>query len=309
MIPNESPAAPAPLLPCPFCEGTSLDAFSHFRVIAFRHVEIEKVQCLGCSAEALAESWNRRPTPSEAEGGRAVKLRALVWDDDKGTHVDITTEDGDVAAEGRDIGQDLPKEIAYRINYFNKQAEGPAKPSQPPVPANVEMLVQKYRNAAFDLFDALRDRSATTGEVCDAKEEERKARAALLSAYTVPRLPAKAETQGAQLEKMEPWNQPKPDCDLCKGSGFYGDNGPGRKGNAEYIRCDCTLPPTPEPQGSPARPAVEMPKEFRGVGNGITISSLMCACGRERQEHVLACPAPGPGEGGPFNPLNHEQSK
>lgn len=40
---------------------------------------------------------------------------------------------------------------------------------------------------------------------------------------------------------------------------------------------------------------VETPRAFRGVGNGITISSLMCACGRERQEHVLACPAPGAG--------------
>lgn len=43
-------------------------------------------------------------------------------------------------------------------------------------------------------------------------------------------------------EKLVPWTQPKPDCELCKGSGFYGDRGPGRKGNAEYIRCDCTQP-------------------------------------------------------------------
>ena len=28
-------------------------------------------------------------------------------------------------------------------------------------------------------------------------------------------------------------------CEKCHGSGFYGDNGPGRKGNTEYTRCDC----------------------------------------------------------------------
>jgi len=28
-------------------------------------------------------------------------------------------------------------------------------------------------------------------------------------------------------------------CEKCHGSGFYGDNGPGRKGNREYTRCDC----------------------------------------------------------------------
>src|SRR3972149_8168864 len=28
-------------------------------------------------------------------------------------------------------------------------------------------------------------------------------------------------------------------CEKCLNSGFYGDNGPGRKGNTEYTRCDC----------------------------------------------------------------------
>ena len=28
-------------------------------------------------------------------------------------------------------------------------------------------------------------------------------------------------------------------CEKCHDSGFYGDNGPGRKGNIEYTRCDC----------------------------------------------------------------------
>ena len=28
-------------------------------------------------------------------------------------------------------------------------------------------------------------------------------------------------------------------CEKCHDSGFYGDNGPGRKGNTEYTRCEC----------------------------------------------------------------------
>ena len=28
-------------------------------------------------------------------------------------------------------------------------------------------------------------------------------------------------------------------CELCKGTGWYGDNGPGIKGNREYIPCEC----------------------------------------------------------------------
>lgn len=32
-------------------------------------------------------------------------------------------------------------------------------------------------------------------------------------------------------------------CELCRGSGYYGDNGPGIKGNREYVRCECQCPP------------------------------------------------------------------
>lgn len=64
-----------------------------------------------------------------------------------------------------------------------------------------------------------------------------------------PEPPRDASPQASPtLEKVEEWVKPNSDCELCKGSGFYGDNGPGRRGNAEYIRCDCTIPKA-EPQG------------------------------------------------------------
>jgi len=47
----------------------------------------------------------------------------------------------------------------------------------------------------------------------------------------------------------------KPLCELCNGAGFYGDNGPGQKGNREYVQCDCTKPKqmtTPAPELKPA---------------------------------------------------------
>ena len=28
-------------------------------------------------------------------------------------------------------------------------------------------------------------------------------------------------------------------CPTCNGTGWYGDNGPGIIGNAEFVRCDC----------------------------------------------------------------------
>ena len=28
-------------------------------------------------------------------------------------------------------------------------------------------------------------------------------------------------------------------CETCLGTGYYGDNGPGRKGNKEFQRCEC----------------------------------------------------------------------
>lgn len=31
-------------------------------------------------------------------------------------------------------------------------------------------------------------------------------------------------------------------CELCKGTGFYGDLGPGIRGNSEYARCEACKP-------------------------------------------------------------------
>ncbi len=41
---------------------------------------------------------------------------------------------------------------------------------------------------------------------------------------------------------------PKYKCNTCKDTGFYGDNGPGRKGNIEYIACDMCPKKTINPQ-------------------------------------------------------------
>jgi hypothetical protein len=31
-----------------------------------------------------------------------------------------------------------------------------------------------------------------------------------------------------------------PDCEMCNGKGWHGDNGPGQNGNREFVRCECT---------------------------------------------------------------------
>ena len=37
-------------------------------------------------------------------------------------------------------------------------------------------------------------------------------------------------------------------CELCNGTGWYGDNGPGIKGNREYVQCECGCEPKyPDP--------------------------------------------------------------
>ena len=38
----------------------------------------------------------------------------------------------------------------------------------------------------------------------------------------------------AREEKMKQYK-----CELCYDTGWYGDNGPGIKGNKEYQRCEC----------------------------------------------------------------------
>jgi len=35
-------------------------------------------------------------------------------------------------------------------------------------------------------------------------------------------------------------NSNLPICELCNGTGYYGDNGPGKKGNSEWQPCECS---------------------------------------------------------------------
>ena len=35
-------------------------------------------------------------------------------------------------------------------------------------------------------------------------------------------------------------------CKLCNDTGYYGDNGPGQKGNNEWVHCECRSFPKPD---------------------------------------------------------------
>jgi hypothetical protein len=54
------------LLPCPFCKGTELNRFSHWTAADDGMVEIRKVQCVGCYAEAIESRWNTRALATDA---------------------------------------------------------------------------------------------------------------------------------------------------------------------------------------------------------------------------------------------------
>ncbi len=41
-----------------------------------------------------------------------------------------------------------------------------------------------------------------------------------------------------------------PKCELCNDTGYYGDQGPGIKGNDEYSRCECRTSKEPYAQNS-----------------------------------------------------------
>ena len=45
------------------------------------------------------------------------------------------------------------------------------------------------------------------------------------------------------MKKLVDWKSKSEDpekyCDLCHDTGYYGDNGPGRNGNKEYVLCEC----------------------------------------------------------------------
>jgi hypothetical protein len=67
------------------------------------------------------------------------------------------------------------------------------------------------------------------------------------------RHPVPAAPAAPVVDDGKPWIPPKLGCELCKGTGFYGDNGPGRKGNSEYIHCECTVP-APHPGSASTGP-------------------------------------------------------
>jgi hypothetical protein len=49
--------------PCPFCGGETLHRFSHWTTSSFDYrsmVEVRKIQCVACHAEAPERIWNTR---------------------------------------------------------------------------------------------------------------------------------------------------------------------------------------------------------------------------------------------------------
>ena len=48
---------------------------------------------------------------------------------------------------------------------------------------------------------------------------------------------AYVESWNAQADTAQ--GHPDPGCPECKGTGWYGDNRPGRKGNREFQKCEC----------------------------------------------------------------------
>ena len=55
-------------------------------------------------------------------------------------------------------------------------------------------------------------------------------------------------------------------CEQCKDTGWYGDNGPGIKGNREYIPCECRS----KPAKRPANPLCTSQAEGRGFSTDLT---------------------------------------
>jgi C4-type Zn-finger protein len=51
---------------CPFCGGKELHHFSHWTASGFDYrglIEVKKIQCKGCQAEAPERIWNSRAEP------------------------------------------------------------------------------------------------------------------------------------------------------------------------------------------------------------------------------------------------------
>lgn len=49
-----------PLIPCPFCNGSDFDKFSHHQMLKDGFFEVKKVRCRRCNCEAQEDRWNTR---------------------------------------------------------------------------------------------------------------------------------------------------------------------------------------------------------------------------------------------------------
>ncbi len=67
-----------------------------------------------------------------------------------------------------------------------------------------------------------------------------------------------------RIEPVEPkieiigLKTPTYNCETCRDTGWYGDNGPGRRGNREYVPCDCEVGKQFKPGKSLERKALEL---------------------------------------------------
>jgi len=181
----------------------------------------------------------KRPYPAPvADGVRApVPPPAIPADQDGWMELHPEPEDGPDWPEWAIKRIDHLSEWVAHLKRTLRLVAAPVPPPKgeeglAPVSKEAERLVNAFEAASGALGSPSRD----IGDMEKKGEDYLASRSALLRAI------------GGCAARLIPWMQPKPDCELCKGSGFYGDNGPGRKGNSEYIQCDCTqsaLEPTP----------------------------------------------------------------
>lgn len=67
-----------------------------------------------------------------------------------------------------------------------------------------------------------------------------------------------------------------PHCEFCRGTGYYGDNGPGRKGNREFQLCECvTQAPRRSHSSHKSHPSHEShPQDPRATARGLSLLLL-----------------------------------
>ena len=69
-----------------------------------------------------------------------------------------------------------------------------------------------------------------------------------------------------------PTGDPRPTCECCRGTGYYGDSGPGIRGNREYHTCDQC-----RPEGLSAAHVLERAVEHWGLDSQIAMVAEECA--------------------------------